>query len=72
MDKIPFRLRDATDPHRSNTSDRPCTKCAVCVPTQKGLFALRSMCVTNSVQLFPWKKMMCPRDNTPVTSSHDS
>lgn len=34
MDKIPFRLRDATDPpHRSNTSDRPGTKCAVCVPT---------------------------------------
>lgn len=71
MDKIPVRLRDVTDPHMSNTSDRPCTKCAVlCSHTERFVCSEKHVC--HSVQLFPWKKRMCPRDNTPVTSSHDS
>lgn len=52
MDKIHVGLRDATYPHRSNTSDRSLNCCPV-FPHRKVLFALRSMCVTNSVQLFP-------------------
>lgn len=44
MDKIPVRLRDATDPHMSNIVTGLALNVLSCVPTQKGLSALRSMC----------------------------
>lgn len=53
MDKIHRRLRDATDPHMSILVIGLSLSVLSGVPHRKVLVALRSVCVTNSVQLCP-------------------